>query len=125
MAILCPRARTKTLMLDPPRKTFPSTGEWIAFSEWKNDCLAVERGRSLAGADVTMLCSILLRCGIEQIRVIERQMEEWMEKHGYNSVAELQGSMSHKIWNCSDPEAFERAQYIRGLSTSRQRMTDV
>jgi dihydroorotate dehydrogenase (fumarate) len=79
----------------------------------------------MAGADVTMLCSILLRCGIEQIRVIERQMEEWMEKHGYNSVAELKGSMSHKIWNRSDPEAFERAQYIRGLSISRQRMTDV
>jgi dihydroorotate dehydrogenase len=37
-----------------------------------------------AGADVTMLCSILMRCGIEQIRVIERQMEEWMEKHVMN-----------------------------------------
>jgi dihydroorotate dehydrogenase (fumarate) len=35
----------------------------------------------MAGADVAMLCSILLRCGIDQIRVIERQMEEWMEKH--------------------------------------------
>jgi dihydroorotate dehydrogenase (fumarate) len=79
----------------------------------------------MAGADVTMLCSILLRCGIEEIRVIERQMEEWMEKHRYDSVAELKGSMSQKIWNCSDPEAFERAQYIRGLSTYRRTMTDV
>jgi hypothetical protein len=43
-----------------------------------------------------MLCSILMRCGIEQIGVIERQMEEWMEKHGYDSVAELKGSMSQK-----------------------------
>jgi dihydroorotate dehydrogenase (fumarate) len=79
----------------------------------------------MAGADVTMLCSILLRCGIEEIRVIERQMEEWMEKHRYDSVAELKGNMSQKIWNCSDPEAFERAQYIRGLSTYRRTMTDV
>src|SRR5208337_162756 len=78
----------------------------------------------MAGADVTMLCSILLRCGIDQIRVIERQMEEWMEKHAYDSVAELKGSMSQKNWNCSDPAALERAHYIRGLSNSRRTMTD-
>jgi dihydroorotate dehydrogenase (fumarate) len=77
----------------------------------------------MAGADVTMLCSILLHSGIDQIRVIERQMEEWMQKHGYDSVAELKGSMSQKNWNCSDPAAFERAQYIRGLSTSRRTWT--
>jgi dihydroorotate dehydrogenase (fumarate) len=79
----------------------------------------------MAGADVTMLCSILMHCGIEQIRVIERELEEWMEKHGYDSVAELKGSMSHRNWNCSDPERFERAQYIRGLTTSGRTMTGV
>ena len=79
----------------------------------------------MAGADVTMLCSILLRSGIEQIGVIEREMEEWIEKHGYDSVAELKGSMSQKNWNCSDPEAFERTQYIRGLSTSWRTTTDI
>src|SRR5439155_21259030 len=39
----------------------------------------------MAGADVTMLCSILLRRGIEHIRVIEREMREWMEEHEYES----------------------------------------
>jgi dihydroorotate dehydrogenase (fumarate) len=48
----------------------------------------------MAGADVTMLCSILLRCGIDHIRVIEREMEEWLEAHGYDSVEELKGSMT-------------------------------
>jgi dihydroorotate dehydrogenase (fumarate) len=72
----------------------------------------------MAGADVTMLCSVLLQSGIGQIRVIEREMEEWMEKYGYDSVAELQGSMSQKNWHCSDPTAFERAQYVRGVSTA-------
>ncbi|MBV9106711.1 MAG: hypothetical protein JO313_11890 [Verrucomicrobia bacterium] len=33
----------------------------------------------MAGADVTMLCSILLCCGIDQIRVIEHGMKEWMD----------------------------------------------
>jgi dihydroorotate dehydrogenase (fumarate) len=60
-----------------------------------------------------MLCSILLRCGIDQIRVIEREMVEWLEAHEYDSVEELKGSMSQQ--NCPDPAAFERAQYIRGL----------
>jgi len=69
----------------------------------------------MAGADVTMLCSVLLRRGIEHIRVIEREMRVWMEKHEYESVEQLKGSMSQK--NCPDPSAFERAQYMRALST--------
>src|SRR6266545_4221818 len=69
----------------------------------------------MAGADVTMLCSILLRRGIDHIRVIEREMREWMEEHEYESFEQLKGSMSQK--NCADPSAFERAQYMRALST--------
>jgi dihydroorotate dehydrogenase (fumarate) len=69
----------------------------------------------MAGADVTMLCSVLLRRGIDHIRVIEREMLEWLEEHEYESVEQLKGSMSQK--NCPDPTAFERAQYMRALST--------
>jgi dihydroorotate dehydrogenase (fumarate) len=78
----------------------------------------------MAGADVTMLCSVLLQSGIGQIRVIEREMGEWMEKHGYDSIAELKGSMSQKNWHFSDPTAFERAQYVRGISTTQRTMID-
>jgi dihydroorotate dehydrogenase (fumarate) len=70
----------------------------------------------MAGADVTMLCSVLLRYGIDHLTVIERDLEEWLEEHEYESVAQLKGSMSQK--KCADPTAFERAQYIRGISTS-------
>ena len=69
----------------------------------------------MAGADVTMLCSVLLRRGIEHLRVLEREMAEWMEEHEYDSVEQLKGSMSQK--NCPDPGAFERAQYMRALQT--------
>jgi dihydroorotate dehydrogenase (fumarate) len=69
----------------------------------------------MAGADVTMLCSVLLRRGIDHIRVIEREMGEWMEEHEYESVEQLKGIMSQK--NCPDPTVFERAQYMRALST--------
>ncbi len=67
----------------------------------------------MAGADVTMLCSVLLKRGVEYIREIERGMCEWMEEHDYQSVRQMQGSMSQKY--CSDPTAFERAQYMRAV----------
>jgi pyruvate/2-oxoacid:ferredoxin oxidoreductase beta subunit len=53
----------------------------------------------------------------------EREMEEWMEAQGYDSVEELKGRMNQK--NCPDPAAFERAQYLRGLSTSWRTMPDL
>jgi dihydroorotate dehydrogenase (fumarate) len=68
----------------------------------------------MAGADVTMLCSVLIRHGVRQIGVIERDLVAWLEEHEYHSVAQLKGSLSQK--NCPDPSAFERAQYMRAIS---------
>lgn len=69
----------------------------------------------LAGADVTMVCSVLLRHGIEHLRVLERELCGWMQEHDYSSVRELRGTLSHK--HCEDPSAYERAQYLRTLRT--------
>jgi dihydroorotate dehydrogenase (fumarate) len=69
----------------------------------------------LAGADVTQLCSVLMRHGVKQIGVIERELTEWLEKHEYESVTQLKGSLSQK--NCTDPSAYERAQYMRAISS--------
>jgi dihydroorotate dehydrogenase (fumarate) len=69
----------------------------------------------MAGASVTMLCSVLLRHGIDQIRVIDQGMREWMEEHEYQSVQQMQGSMSQN--RCANPSAFERAQYMRALQS--------
>jgi dihydroorotate dehydrogenase (fumarate) len=68
----------------------------------------------MAGADVTMLCSSLIRHGVRQIAVIERDLVAWMEEHEYTSVKQLKGSLSQK--NCADPSAFERAQYMKAIS---------
>jgi len=68
----------------------------------------------MAGADVTMLCSTLLRHGPRQIGVIERDLVAWMEEHEYTSVTQLKGSLSQK--NCPEPSAFERAQYMKAIS---------
>jgi dihydroorotate dehydrogenase (fumarate) len=67
----------------------------------------------MVGADVTMLCSALLRHGIGHLRHVEKGVLEWMEKHEYESVHQMQGSMSQL--RCPDPGAFERAQYMRAV----------
>src|SRR5208283_2410116 len=64
----------------------------------------------MAGADVTMLCSTLIRHGVGHIQVIEKDLVAWMEEHEYESVTQLKGSLSQK--NCPAPSAFERAQYM-------------
>jgi dihydroorotate dehydrogenase (fumarate) len=77
----------------------------------------------MAGADVTMLCSVLMRHGIDHLRIIEQEIVEWLEKHEYDSLEQLKGSMSQE--KSPDPEAFERAQYVRGISTSWRTMSDI
>jgi dihydroorotate dehydrogenase (fumarate) len=67
----------------------------------------------MAGADVTMLCSSLLRNGIRHLSTIEAELRQWMDQHEYESVDQMKGSMSQI--RCSDPSAFERAQYMRAV----------
>src|SRR5689334_10838849 len=69
----------------------------------------------LVGADVTMLCSALLKNGVSHLRYIEQELQAWLEQHEYESVAQLQGSMSQL--RCPDPSAFERAQYMRAVKS--------
>ena len=68
----------------------------------------------MAGADVAMLCSTLIRHGARQIGVIERDLIAWLEEHEYESITQLKGSLSQK--NCADPSSFERAQYMKAIS---------
>jgi dihydroorotate dehydrogenase (fumarate) len=72
----------------------------------------------MAGANVTMLCSVLLKRGIDQIRVIEGEMLDWMDEHEYESVREMHASMSQR--NSLDPAAFERAQYVYALQSFKR-----
>lgn len=69
----------------------------------------------MAGADVTMLCSTLLKNGMGQIRNLERDLVRWMEEHEYDSVALMKGSLSQK--SCAHPAAFERANYMKALKS--------
>jgi dihydroorotate dehydrogenase (fumarate) len=69
----------------------------------------------MVGADVTMLCSALFRNGIHYLAEVKRDLVRWMEDHEYESVHQMRGSMSQL--RCSDPSAFERAQYMRAIKS--------
>lgn len=78
----------------------------------------------MVGANVTMMCSILLREGLDHVRAIERQLKQWMEDHEYESVRQMQGSMSQL--RCADPSSFERAHYMRAVKgTQYLRLADL
>ncbi|HUU46182.1 MAG TPA: dihydroorotate dehydrogenase-like protein, partial [Acidobacteriota bacterium] len=69
----------------------------------------------MVGADVTMMCAALLKFGIDHLRTVLDDMGKWMVEHEYESVRQMQGSMSHA--HCEDPSAFERVQYMRALQS--------
>ncbi len=77
----------------------------------------------MAGAKVTMMASELLRNGVQRIGQVVDAMQVWMEEHEYESVAQMQGSMSQQ--NVAEPAAFERANYMKVLQSWQSDPTGV
>ncbi|MGE5441243.1 MAG: dihydroorotate dehydrogenase-like protein [Bacteroidota bacterium] len=71
----------------------------------------------MAGGDVTMVCSELLRHGPARITQMLDGMKRWMEEKEYSSVEQMKGSMSQKA--VKEPAAFERANYMKTLQSYR------
>ena len=67
----------------------------------------------LAGADVAMMTSALLVNGPGHVAAVERELVAWAAESGFDSVAQLKGSVSQR--NVADPSAFERANYMSTL----------
>jgi dihydroorotate dehydrogenase (fumarate) len=69
----------------------------------------------MAGAKVSMMASELLQGGISRITQILQGMVQWMEEYEYESIVQMQGSMSQQ--NVAEPAAFERANYMKVLES--------
>jgi dihydroorotate dehydrogenase (fumarate) len=69
----------------------------------------------MAGADVAMMTSALLRHGAEHLKVVEDGLREWLEGRGMPSVDLLRGLRSQR--SVRDPAAWERANYITMLAS--------
>jgi len=68
----------------------------------------------LAGADVAMMTSALLRHGPEHLTAVETGLRDWLEEHGMQTVGHLRGLRSQR--SIRDPAAWERANYITMLA---------
>ncbi len=71
----------------------------------------------MAGAHAVQLVSALISQGPRHIRTLVQELTEWMEKHEYVSLEQMQASMS--LRRCPDPAAFERANYMKVLQSLR------
>jgi dihydroorotate dehydrogenase (fumarate) len=67
----------------------------------------------MAGARVAMMASALLKHGIGHLAAVLGDLGRWLEEHEYESVRQMQGSMSYR--SVAEPAAFERANYMRVL----------
>lgn len=72
----------------------------------------------MAGAKVTCLASALLQGdGPAHVRDMVADLRAWMEEHEYESILQMQGSMSQR--HVAEPAAFERANYMKVLGSFR------
>ncbi len=100
---------------------------WLALLSGRIDChLAASGGvhtgidvvkALMAGADVVQLVSTLLINGPARASDILEELSNWMTEKEYDSLEVLRGSMNYT--KCPDPEALERANYMRILKSWR------
>jgi len=69
----------------------------------------------MAGAKVAMMTSALLKNGTGHFERILEDLRRWMEEHEYESIRQMRGSMAMR--SVANPSAFERANYMRVLSS--------
>lgn len=106
---------------------FSSPGEstltlrWIAMLSDRVQCdLAASTGihdgkgaikQLLAGAKAVQIASVLYQKGIEQIGPMTKEIDAWMDRHGYKTTGDFIGKMSYK--EVSNPAAYERVQFMK------------
>lgn len=69
----------------------------------------------LAGANITMMTSAVMKNGVGHITKIKNELAEWMDKHEFGSIADIQGKMSQQ--SVAEPAAFERANYMKVIKS--------
>ena len=69
----------------------------------------------MAGADVTMLTSALLKYGIPYLTAVREDLTRWLDERGHTALAPLRGILSQRA--VAEPAAFERANYMKVLRT--------
>jgi len=69
----------------------------------------------MCGASAVQVVSAVLANGIQHLTRIREEVSQWLEEHEYDSLKQMQGSMS--LLKCPNPKAFERANYMHILQS--------
>jgi dihydroorotate dehydrogenase (fumarate) len=98
---------------------------WMAILHGRVDCSLSATGGVwtgedavkllLAGADVVHLCHALLQHGPKRLSQVIAETGEWMERHGFETLADVRGRLSQT--SVLDPSDYERLNYIRVLDS--------
>ena len=76
----------------------------------------------MAGAHAVQMVSALLKRGPEHLTRVKDEMAQWMEEHGYESLQQMQGSMS--LSRSGNSPALERTNYMRVLQSWRMPLNE-
>ncbi|MBN1414590.1 MAG: dihydroorotate dehydrogenase-like protein [Bacteroidales bacterium] len=68
----------------------------------------------LAGAKAVQVCSVLYKEGIDQLPVIIKDIEDWMDRHHFKSIEEFRGKLNYR--HIPDPTVYERSQFMKYFS---------
>jgi len=69
----------------------------------------------MTGANAVQVVSAMLKHGPALLKILRAELAEWLEKHEYESLKQMQGSMN--LMRSPDPSAYERANYVHILQT--------
>jgi len=69
----------------------------------------------MAGSHGVQMVSALLQRGPAYLRQVRDDLQQWLEVHEYESLAQMQGSMS--LLRCDNPKMYERTNYMRILQS--------
>lgn len=72
----------------------------------------------LAGADVVQIVSTIYKNQPAYVGTILTEVQAWMDKKGYKTLADFRGNLSRK--NLKDPFSYQRAQYVDILAKSEE-----
>jgi dihydroorotate dehydrogenase (fumarate) len=75
--------------------------------------MSIDAGRKKG--DVVMVASTLYRHGVEVLHTLVDGVRGWLEANDFRSLEQVRGTLSHR--NCTDPAAFERANYTKAISS--------
>jgi dihydroorotate dehydrogenase (fumarate) len=111
---------TSNAVLSSPSDLYHSL-RWIGIMSGRVDCsLAASTGihdgaglikQLLVGADAVEIASAIYKYGNDHIRIMLKDLENWMDKKEFTSISQFKGRLSQA--KSTNPAAFERVQFMK------------